>query len=149
MKVILLKDIAKLGRKNDIKDVADGYGRNYLIKNGLALLATNEAVTQISEKNQIKAAKAEADLGKYQKLAAQLDEQEIRISAKAGKTGKLYGAITETKIAAELNKMGFDVQKSDLKIENAIKEIGEHEINLQLPHNLETKIKLIITNQEE
>lgn len=149
MKVILLKDVAKLGKKNDIKDVADGYGRNYLIKNGLAQLATDNAVVQLSEKNQAKVAKAEAELGKYQELAAKLDEQEIRIGAKASKTGKLYGAITEAKIAAELQKMGFDIQKSDIKIGNAIKEVGEHELNLQLPHGLDTKIKITITGLEK
>lgn len=147
MKIILLKDVAKVGKKDEIKEVADGFGRNFLINNGLAKLATENAVQEIVKINTKKIQKATEELEHFQKLAASLDGQEFQIIAKAGKSGKLYASFSETKLILELTKAGFDIKKSDIKLDAPIKEIGEHEIILHLPHKLEVKIKLVIIAQ--
>lgn len=149
MKVILLKDIPKLGKAFDVKEVAAGYARNFLFPEGLAELANESALKQLEERRAAAAKLAEAELGLAQELAAQLDGQEIEISAKAGEAGKLYGSITPVKIASALKTRGFNVQKNQIKLGEPIKTEGEHEVTLEFEHGLEAKIKLIVSAKED
>ncbi|PJE58209.1 MAG: 50S ribosomal protein L9 [Candidatus Portnoybacteria bacterium CG10_big_fil_rev_8_21_14_0_10_36_7] len=144
MKVILLKDVINIGKKNDIKDVADGYGRNFLIKKRLAMVATEDTIKSVLKMKEKQAKQAELELEKYQTLAQNIDGQELGISAKASTEGKLYGSINNAKIAQELKKIGFSIKKHDFKIDEHIKETGEHDVTMKFPHNLEAKIKIVI-----
>jgi len=147
MKVILLQDIPKIGKKFDVKEVADGYARNFLLPEGLIKPATEEALKILEAEKAAAAKKAEEELKEAEKTVSQLDGQEIELFAKADESGKLFGAITPLKIAKVLKEKGFEAKKSQVKIPEPIKTIGEHEITLEMEHGLEAKIKLIVSEQ--
>lgn len=149
MKVILLKDVEKLGQKGEIKKVADGYGRNFLIPKKLAILASQSEIAKLEEKQKIEAAQAEEELKNYQELASQIDGLELEISAKVAEEGKLFGKITSQKISQALESKGFQINKEQIKLSAPIKELGEYEAVIEFPHNLETKIKVIIIEETE
>jgi len=107
MKVILLQDVEKIGKKYDVKNVADGHARNFLIARGLAKQATPEAIEWVEMQKQISSQKAEDDLKDIQNLASSLDELEVTISVKVGDEGQLFESINEQKISEHLKEMGF------------------------------------------
>jgi len=148
MKIILLKDVEKLGKKFDVKDVADGYARNFLLPKGLAKQATEAAIKQLEIEKKAAELAAEMDLKVVEEAVVGLDGQEIEIKVKASEDGKLYGAITPVKIVKILKEKGFDVKKSQVKLAAPIKEIGEYDIVLELAHGLEAKVKIIVTEEE-
>jgi len=146
MKVILLKNVPNLGEEGDIKEVALGYARNFLIPKGLVIEATSQAVAEVVAKKEKEAKVAEADLAQTQKLAHDLEGQIVEVAAKAAEQGSLYATISAVKIASALKEKGFEVRKDQIKAGH-IKEIGEHEVTINLDHGLESRITLII-NQE-
>jgi len=147
MKVILIQDVEKLGKKYDVKEVADGHARNFLIPKGLAKPATEAALKVLETEKATAEFAAELDLKKTEEMVASLDGQEIEIQTKIGDDGKLYGAITPAKISKVLETKGFNVKKKQIKLAEPIKEIGEHEVTLELDHGLEAKIKIIVTEE--
>jgi large subunit ribosomal protein L9 len=149
MKVILLNDVDKLGKKGEIKIVADGYARNFLIPKKMAVLATQEEMEELERQREIEAQKAEEELLKFQEIAGEIDGLEVEIPVKVGEDNKLFGAITENQIAEKLKEKGFDIEKNQIKLENPIKETGEYEAVVEFPHNLEAKIKIIIVEEKE
>lgn len=148
MKVILLKNIEKLGKKGEVKNVADGYARNFLIPNKLAALATKSELAKLEEQKKIETEKAEEELKFYQEIANQIDGLELEIPAKVAEEGKLFGAVTDSQIAEKLKEKNFEIKKEQIKLESPIKEIGEHEATIEFPHNLEVKIKVIIVEEK-
>ena len=147
MQVILSQDVPKVGKKNEVKEVADGYARNFLIAKGLAKPATEAALKQLELIKAELARQAEEDLKIQENVVSQIDVQEFEIISKADGTGKLYGSITPVKVAKILKDKGFDISKNNVKLAVPIKTIGEHEIDLELNHGLEAKIKLIINEE--
>jgi large subunit ribosomal protein L9 len=143
MKVILLKDIPKLGRMDEIKEVSDGYARNYLFNRNLAVPATTQAVKNIKTKSKKKEKDQEKDLKAQQDIAAKLDGYELNIVEKVSESGSLYAAISTNRIVTELKKLGFEVNKKQIKIQ-PIKEIGEYNFKIKLGHGLESDIKLTV-----
>ncbi len=149
MKVILMKDVPNIGKKDEVKEVADGYARNFLIPKKLAKIATSEELMRLEEKIKQKAQLAEADLQATEQMVAMLDGQEIEIKAKADKNGKLYGAINEAKIIKALKERGFKIAKKQIRLEQPIKELGDYDITIEFPHNLEANIKLAVIEEIE
>ena len=149
MKVILLKDVEKLGQKGEVKNVADGYARNFLIPNKLAVLATKSELAKLEEKKKIEVEKAEEELKLYQEMASQIDGLEIEIPVKISEEGKLFGAIMASQIAEKLKEKNFEIKKEQIKLESPIKELGEYEAVVEFPHNLETKIKIIVIEEKQ
>jgi len=147
MKIILLRDVEKLGKKYDVKGVADGHARNFLIPQGLAKPATEVALREIETEKATAELAAELDLKKTEETVQELDGQEIEIQAKIGDDGKLFGSITPLKITKAIQEKGFDIKKNQVKLEEPIKEVGEYEITLELDHGLEAKIKIIVTEE--
>lgn len=147
LKIILTKDIDQIGKKGDVKKVAIGYARNFLIPKKMAVLATTSNIKDLEQQKEIEAKQAEEELALYQEVASQLDGLEIEILAKIGEDGKLFGSITAAKIAEKLKKKGFELKKDQIKLAEPIKEIGEYDISAELPHGLEVKIKVIIIEE--
>ncbi len=149
MKVILLENVEKIGKKGEIKDVPDGYARNFLIPNKLVILANKSEMAKLEEQQKIENQKAEEELARFQAMATQIDGLELEIPVKLGEQGKLFGAITSTGIVEKLKENGFEITKEQIKLEEPIKEIGEYEIVISLPHNLEAKIKVIVVEEKK
>lgn len=147
LKIILTKNIDQIGKKGDVKKVAIGYAKNFLIPKKMAVLATASSLKDLEQQKEIEAKQAEEELALYQEVASQLDGLEIEILAKIGEDGKLFGSITAAKIAEKLKKKGFELKKDQIKLAEPIKEIGEYDISAELPHGLEVKIKVIIIEE--
>jgi large subunit ribosomal protein L9 len=148
MKVILLKDVENLGKKYEVKEVKDGFARNFLIRKKLVKIATKENLKWLEEKKKELEKVAEEELKTVQKLATELDGREIIIELKKGEKGQLFQSINASYIAKELQKLGFQIKKQQILLENKIKEPGEFPIKIKLPHNLEVEIKLIVQAKE-
>ena len=148
MKIILLQDIDNLGKKYEIKEVADGYARNFLIPKGLAKPATKENLKWLESQKEIEVKKAEEELKKVQEVATNIDGQEIIILVKVGAEGQLFESITSQKIYEKLKELGFEIKKSQIDLPEPIKELGEFPVKIKLEHNLEAEIRVIITEEK-
>ncbi len=148
MKVILMQDVEDLGKKYEVKDVKEGHARNFLLPNKLVKPATKEALKWLESQKEVIAKEAEEDLKQSQELASKIDGLEVAISVKIGDEGQLFESINSQKISEKLKEMGYEVKKSQIKLENPIKTVGEFPVNINLDHNLEAEIKVIISGEE-
>ena len=144
MKIILLRDIKKLGKKFEVKEVSPGYARNLLIPNGYAILADKQSLKRLESQKNIEMKKTEERQKENEKMIKELEGKEIKIDTKIGDKGQLFETINEQKIADKLKEMGFVVEKSNIEINEPIKCQGEYLVRLKLDNNLEGKIKIII-----
>ena len=149
MRVILLQDIDKIGKKYDVKDVSDGYARNFLINKGLAKPATEENLKWLEAQKEVLVKKSEEDLKKIQDAASSLDGQEIIISVKVGEEKQLFETVTVQKIIDKLKEIGFEVKKNQILLKTPIKELGEFPIKIRFTHNLEVEIKIIVIEEKK
>jgi large subunit ribosomal protein L9 len=148
MRVILLEDVERLGKKYDIKEVKNGYARNFLIAKGLAKPASEEALKWLGLQKEIEAKKAEEELKKAQEVASAIDGQEIIIPVKTGEEDQLFESITAQRISEKLKELGFDVKKGQISLAEPIRELGEFPIKIKFEHNLEAEIKIIVTEEK-
>jgi large subunit ribosomal protein L9 len=149
MKVILLQDVEDLGKKYEVKEVKNGYARNFLIPQKLARPAVREALKWLETQKKIEAAKAEEDLKKTQETASNLDGLEIVIPVKVGDDNQLFESINSQKISDKLKELGFNINKSRIILENPIKDLGEFPVKINLEHNLEAEITVVVTQEKE
>lgn len=147
MKVILLQDIENLGKKDEVKEVANGYARNFLLPRKLVMIATKEAIKQLELRKETEAKKAEEELKKIQEIAKNLDGLEIEIPVKIDENGQFYGSITAFKLSKILKEKGYNISKNQIKLEKPIKEVGEYDVVVEFPHGLEAKIKVIVVEE--
>lgn len=149
MKVILLQDVEKTGKKLEVKNVADGFAKNLLIPKGLAKPATKEALKWLEMQKEIEGKKSEDALKRTQEVASSMEGLEVLISVKVGDAGQLYESITAQKIAERLKEMGYDIKKTQIELKDPIKEIGEFPAKIRFDHNLEAEIRVIVSHKEE
>lgn len=149
MKVILIEDVQNLGKKYDVKEVADGYARNFLIPKNLAKIATKNAILWLETQKEILEKKSQQELVEVQELASKIDGLELMLEVKIGEKGQLFEKITTSKIAERLKEEGFKIEKKQIEISEPIEKTGEFSIKIKLEHNLEAEIKLIISEKEE
>jgi len=145
MKVILLRDITGKGRKGEIKDVAEGYARNFLLPRGLALLATPVVARQAETLIRKESQRQDMEETKLQKLAQQIEGREVHFQARIGAGGRLFGSITAADIARELSQViGSPVDKRKVGIDKALRQEGSHEVTIRLAKDLVPKIKVVV-----
>lgn len=149
MKVILLKDVPKIGKKFEVKEVKDGYARNFLLAKDLAKPATEEALKWLEVQREITEKKAEEDLKKSQDLASSMDEMELTISVKVGDKDELFEAINAKKISEKLKEQSLNIDKEQIDLKEPIKELGEFPVKIKFEHNLESEIRVIVIKEEE
>ncbi|MDI6883036.1 MAG: 50S ribosomal protein L9 [Patescibacteria group bacterium] len=147
MKVILLKDIEGLGQKYEVKEVKDGYARNYLIPQGLVKLATEEALEWVKTQKELEEKRAETELKEIGKLVSKIDGLEIEIPVKIGEKNQLFEKITPQKISTALETEGFEIKPSQIEISGEIKDLDEFEAKIKFAHNLEAIIKVIVIEE--
>jgi large subunit ribosomal protein L9 len=132
MEIILKKDIKGLGYRNDLVNVKPGYARNYLIPEGYAIMATTSAVKQRDETIKQVAHKAEKIKTDAENLANAIGNSKLTIPAKAGESGKIFGAVTTTQIAEALKAKGHDVDRKQISINGEVKSLGEYTAEIDL-----------------
>ena len=149
MKVLLLKDVYKLGRAGDVKKVADGYGRNFLLPQGMAALATVGALKQ-SEKIRTDATKKRAVLNNEMGSVAEvISGLALGFGSKAGETGKLYGSITAQDVAAAIKaKTGVEIKRQQIDLQ-PIRTLGEHKAHIRLTMDLIPEIRVVVYREGE
>jgi len=148
MKVILLKDVDKLGKKFEIKEVKDGYARNSLIPHKLVRIADEQAMEWLELQKEILGKKAEEDLKENQSIASNMDGLEVVINVKIGDEGQLFEHITAQKISDKLKEMGYKIDKDQVNLAEPIKEPGEFPVKIIFEHNLESEIQIIVTEEK-
>lgn len=149
MKVLLLEDVYKLGRAGDVKKVANGYGRNYLIPQGLAVLATPGALKQVEHIRARATAHRAALNEEMSGVAEQLDGLVLTFSMKAGETDKLYGSVTTQMIADSLKEnTGFEIDRRQIDAQ-PIRTLGEHKVNVRLTVDLIPEITVLVHREGE
>jgi large subunit ribosomal protein L9 len=148
MRVILLQDIKNVGKKYEIKEVKNGYARNFLFPNGLAKAATRETLEWLKVQKELNEKKAEEELKKVQEFASSLDGLEITIPVKVGEDGQLFESITSQKIFEKLKELGFEIKKPQIILAEPIKELGEYPLKIKFEHNLESEIKIIVIEEK-
>lgn len=148
MRVILLQDIKNVGKKYEIKEVKNGYARNFLFPNGLAKAATRETLEWLKVQKEFNEKKAEEELKKVQEFASSLDGLEITIPVKVGEDGQLFESVTSQKIFEKLKELGFEIKKPQIILAEPIKELGEYPLKIKFEHNLESEIKIIVIEEK-
>lgn len=148
MKIILIKNVENIGEKYEMKEVKNGYARNFLIPNNLAVLATEKNIMWAEKEKKKEEKNIEEDLKKIQELASKMDGLEVNFEVKTGKEDQLFESITAQKIADNLKKMGYEIKKSQIDLKQNIKELGEFPVKIKFEHNLETEIRVIITEEK-
>ena len=142
MKVILIEDVDNLGKTGEILSVKNGFGRNYLIPNKLALLANDKTIKSIQkdlERREIKEANTVRGLTL---LSEKLNKVTLKFDLKAGEDDKLFGSVTTQMISDMLNKSGYDIDKKDIIIEDSIKAVGNHYSTISLGQDISARIKI-------
>ncbi len=149
MKVLLIKDVYKLGRAGDVKKVADGYGRNFLLPQGMAVLATAGAMST-AERIRAKAAERRNLLNEEMGTVAEaLKNVQLSFGARAGETGKLYGSITSQDVANAIKqKTGVEVKRQQLDMQ-PLRTLGEHTIRVRLTMDLIPEMKVNVFREGE
>lgn len=149
MKVVFLEDMPNVAKTGEIREVADGYGRNFLIPRKLAMLADSQAANMIEAQLKKKAhfqAQTEAEMGE---LAEQLEGKEVILKARAGAKDRLYGSITSADIAEELSKSaGLVIDKRKIELAEPIRQVGSYEVTIRLTKDIIPKIKLMVVEEE-
>ena len=150
MKVVFLEDVPNVAEAGEMKEVADGYGRNFLLPKKLAILADSRA-THIIEVQLKKKARLQAETeAEMRELAQQLEGREIVLKARAGAKDRLYGSITNADIAEELSKSArLVVDKRKIELDEPIREVGNYEVAIRLTKDIIPKIKLTVMEEEE
>jgi large subunit ribosomal protein L9 len=137
MKVIFLKDVKGKGKKGEVKNVADGYAHNFLIKQGLAIEASNANVSTLEGQKKKEDKRAAEELAEAKKLGEQLEKITVELSAKAGEGGRLFGSITTKQIAEELQKkQGIKIDKRKMELSDAIRTLGSTKVPVKLHHEV-------------
>ncbi|MBR5695753.1 MAG: 50S ribosomal protein L9 [Paludibacteraceae bacterium] len=140
MEIILLQDIQNLGYKDDVVKVKNGYGRNYLIPQGKAILATPSAKKQLEENLKQRAHKLAKIKADAEALAAKLNGVSLQIGAKTSATGTIFGSVNNIQIAEALAKQGFDIDRKIIYINDNVKELGSYKATVKLHKEVSAEI---------
>ena len=145
MKVILNQDVTDLGEEGDIKDVADGFARNYLLPRKLAVPHTKEFLAALGHRRAAIEKRKEEKRLEAASLKERLEAQEIRFAVPAGENGKLFGSVNNSNVAVELEKKGFTIEKKRIEIpEHTIRSVGTFKVRIRLYDKEEATVKLIV-----
>jgi large subunit ribosomal protein L9 len=148
MKVLLIKDVKSLGKSGEVKEVKDGYGKNFLIGKGFAKHATAEILEQHKEEALQNAANEASEIASLKVLATKLDKAEIVITKKLGQNGHLFGSITKDEVAhALLEQHKIEIDKKHITDKLSIKTVGEHDLDLKLGHGIHATLHVDVQGE--
>jgi large subunit ribosomal protein L9 len=149
MKIVFLKDVSSKGKAGEIREVADGYARNFLFPRGLALPATQEAIKSAkakAEENTRRQSHLQEELSELAKL---IDGKEVYFKARAGEKGQLHGSITNADIAKELSKLtNVEIGKKKIELDEPLRHLGSHEVKISFSKEVEAKVQVIIEEEK-
>ena len=148
MKVILQQDVKGQGKKGQMVEVSDGYARNFLLPRKLAILATPENVNTMKMQDKARKAQEAAEKAEAEAVAAKLREITVKVTAKAGSGGRLFGAVTSKEIADSLKaQQGIDIAKTKIVQDEPIKSFGTYELKVKLGYEVSGTLKVMVTEE--
>ena len=145
MKVILLKDVKKQGKKDDILEVSDGYAMNFLIKKGLAVPYTKTSSKILKDELDTREKEENAEILRCKKIKEKLEKENVEFVFKSGKDGKLFGAVSSKQISDELKKKGYDIDKKNIVLKEKINNLGVYNVEINLHKKVKAKVKVHIS----
>ncbi|MDK2564522.1 50S ribosomal protein L9 [Romboutsia sedimentorum] len=149
MKVILLKDVKGTGKKGEMKEVSDGYARNFLLAKKLAVVADNTAVKELNEKAKAKENRAQKEYEAAVELGKKMEELSIVIYSKAGEGGRLFGSITSKDIAEQVKKQhNIEVDKRKISLDEPIRVLGSRIVEIKIHQKVVTKIRVDVKEKQ-
>ncbi|WP_420614591.1 50S ribosomal protein L9 [Candidatus Palauibacter sp.] len=148
VEVILRKDVADLGLAGEMVNVRPGYARNYLIPQGIALVATEGNRRRFEEERRQVEQSAEREREAAQELAGELEGREVSFVRRASESGRLFGSVTAADLADELEKEGVDVDRRAIRLEDPIKDLGEHEVPVRVHMDIVPTLKVSVVAEE-
>ncbi len=149
MKVVLLADVKSKGKKNDVIDVADGYARNVLFPKKLAIVATPQVLAELKSKGEAAEHHTAEQIAEFKKTAERINGKTIKITAKGGKSGKLFGAITAKDVASALKtQFGADIDKRKVTLAKDIKAFGNYNVEVKLHPQVKFSVVLEVAEEE-
>ncbi len=149
MDVVLKEDVFSLGKMGDVVRVKDGYARNYLLPRGLVLVANKKNLKALEHEQRVIAGKRERAMSSAQSLSEELSTVSLRILAKVGGDGKLFGSVTNLHIEKALSKVGHTVERRKIHLPEPIKNVGEYEVPIRLANDVTANIKVSVVSEEE
>ena len=145
MKIVLKKDVKNLGKAGEVKDVADGYARNFLFKNNLAIPATKQAIAEAEKRRELEQKRKEEEQKELALRAEKIKGLKIKTSLKASEDGSLFGSISAQDVVdLVFNKAGVKLDVKNVELEKKIKNLGEHKIKIKLSPEIEAELTLIV-----
>ena len=144
MKVILLQDVKKQGKKDQIIEVSDGYAKNFLIKNGLAVQATQTSRNRLEKELDTRKQQEEARIEECKQIAEKLKNEEVIIKVKTGEQDKVFGNVSSKQICEELKKKGYNIDKKKILVTHPIDVLGTHKVKIELHKKVEGEIKVTL-----
>jgi large subunit ribosomal protein L9 len=150
MKVVLRKDVEKLGEAGSVQTVADGFARNYLIPKGLAVLATSGELKVVAENTRVRERKIARQEQQLQDLADKISGQRLAFTARSGEQGRLYGSITSGDIADKLTQVvGQEIDRRKVVLADPIRTTGEHAVTVHLVGRLRPQVTVVVTGEQD
>ncbi len=149
MQVILKEDIHNLGYKGDVVNVRKGYGRNYLIPQQKAVIASESALKMLAEDNRQRAHKLAKIKADAEAFAARINGVSLTIATKASETGKVFGSVTTVQIADALNEKGLEVDRKTIALKEPIKELGTYKLAVKLHKEVTAEIEVVVVAEEK
>ncbi len=144
MKVVFIQDVPNVAEVGDVKEVKKGHARNYLLPKGFAVPATAEELNRVESRKRAAAREREERVAERHGVAGSIDGVTLTFAKKVTSKGNIYGSVSSTAIQHELKHLGHDIEKSMIKLEEPLRQLGEHEVEIDLSREAVAKIKIII-----
>lgn len=148
MKVILKENVANLGYKDDVVEVKSGYGRNYLIPQGLAIIASDAALKQLAENQKQRAHKIAKILEDAKAAAAAIEGVKLTIAAKTGANGSIYGSVGAAQLAEAFEKLGHNIDRKIITVKDAVKVVGVYTATVRFHKEVATEVEFEVVSEE-
>lgn len=142
MKVLFVKDMKKVAKKGDIKEVKDGYAENYLIKNGFAVQVTNQSLNSFTKEKEKEQADLDNKINAAEQVKKELEKIVLKFKVKTGEQDKVFGTVSSKQIKDELHKKGFKIEKRDIELISSLSSLGFHNVKINLFKNVSATIRV-------
>lgn len=142
MRVIFLKDVKGQGKKGEIKTVSDGYGKNFLIKNGYAVLATPTGLDRLNKENKEKALAEETEIKRCKEIKIKIENDIYKFKVKTGDQDRVFGSISAKQIATELKNKGYEIDKKKIRMDIPLSSLGIHNVDIELHKKVIATIRI-------
>ncbi len=148
MKVVFLQKIPSVAREGEVKEVAPGYARNFLFPRGLARPAIPEVLRKLEQQREIRARRRAREEEEARALAEKIDGLELVFQKRLGSRGRLYGSVSANAIAQELGQRGYKIGKTQVRLEEPLRELGTHEVEVELATGIVARLRIVVEGKE-